>query len=274
MLGFASATAVADTTRAGTVTLVTGEVSITHAGGTARSAAVGADISARDTIVTGADSELQAELEDGGMIALRPNSVFRIDEFRAEGEDTDTTIFSLLKGAVRSVTGFVGKTSPQNYQINTPTATIGVRGTDHEVIIVPEDQVGADEIAGTHDRVYEGQTFIKAGENTVEIKAGQAGYYNASLAGHPRLHNRIPAFIERRRFRHDDRVENHRRNIIERMEYKLRQHGKLKRGERWHDFINHRHAYRPRENNAQSAPETKPQAHTRRELRRRRHRDR
>ncbi|MFO1435608.1 MAG: FecR family protein [Gammaproteobacteria bacterium] len=257
-------------TRAGSVTFLTGEVSITHAGGAAQPAAQGVELLAGDTITTGADGELQAELEDGGMIAVRSNSVFRIDDYKAEGEETDSSIFSLLKGAARSVTGFIGKISPANYQINTPTATIGVRGTDHEIVVIPEGQAGADEIVGTHDRVYEGETFIQAGGNSIDIKEGQAGFYNATLSGRPKLHDRIPAFIERRRSRHDDRVENYRRNVIERIENKLRQRGKLQNGETLRDYIQHRREQGP------GASNTRPErfkAKIRREMRRRRHLD-
>lgn len=38
--------------------------------------------------------------------------------------------FRLVKGGFRTVTGLIGKANREDYRVNTPTATIGVRGTD------------------------------------------------------------------------------------------------------------------------------------------------
>jgi len=43
--------------------------------------------------------------------------------------------FSLLKGGFRSISGLIGKINHDEYQVTTPVATIGVRGTDYLVVI-------------------------------------------------------------------------------------------------------------------------------------------
>jgi hypothetical protein len=42
-------------------------------------------------------------------------------------------ITSLIEGGFRTITGLIAKREPNNYRVNTPTATIGVRGTDYAV---------------------------------------------------------------------------------------------------------------------------------------------
>ena len=44
-------------------------------------------------------------------------------------------IFSLLKGGFRSISGLIGKINHDEYQVSTPVATIGIRGTDYLVVI-------------------------------------------------------------------------------------------------------------------------------------------
>lgn len=260
------------TDTAGTVTMASGEVTISQAGGNGKPAAVGDILHAGDSVITGTDGELQADLADGGMIAVRPNSVFRIDGYRASGDSDDSSIFSLLKGAVRSVTGFIGKVTPQNYRINTPTATIGVRGTDHEVIVIAEADAGSDEIAGTHDRVYEGSTTMEADGNRLEIAAGKAGFLRSGPGARLALHDGIPGFIERRRSQRDVRLEERNRRIGEVIETRLRQRGKLQEGESLRDLIQRRRA--DGNTNAEGNRERLREQHRKRQELRRRHQDR
>jgi hypothetical protein len=227
----------AATDTAGTISLLEGDVTLTAQDGTRRAPAVNGAIASGDTITTGADGELQAQMEDGGMIAVRPNSVFRIDAYRAEGEADDESAFTLLKGAVRSVTGFIGKVNTANYAIRTPTATIGVRGTDHEVLHIPEGEAQADETPGTHDRVYSGETVINTAQGSLPVQAGQVGYADARRHERPRLHRGIPRFIERRRTRHEAFIERHEQEVGVTIEKQLRKRGKLQHNESWQNFI-------------------------------------
>src|SRR5690606_28908415 len=40
-------------------------------------------------------------------------------------------VFRLVKGALRTVTGFIGRSNRDAYKVNTATATIGIRGTEY-----------------------------------------------------------------------------------------------------------------------------------------------
>ena len=116
---------------AGKVELVEGDVTVHDRAKKPRKVAVGDTIHEGEGIVTGKDGELHLNMEDGGFIAVRPNTKMRIVAYQAMGDESDKGVFSLLQGTFRSVTGWIGKYNPRSYQVRTPTATIGVRGTDH-----------------------------------------------------------------------------------------------------------------------------------------------
>ena len=119
----------------GTIDSLSGTATVTEQNGSSSAVSVGMNLYEGDTISTGPDSEVHIVSEDGGIIALRPDTVFRVDEFKAEGGADDKTYMSLLTGAMRSITGWIGKHDNSAYRLTTPTVTLGIRGTDHEVTV-------------------------------------------------------------------------------------------------------------------------------------------
>ncbi len=60
-------------------------------------------------------------------MTVRPQSQLRLDTYRydPEGEPAkNSSVLSLLKGALRSVTGYIGRANREGYRVTTPTATI------------------------------------------------------------------------------------------------------------------------------------------------------
>ncbi|MGQ0657956.1 MAG: FecR family protein [Chromatiales bacterium] len=227
---------VAVSSAAGNIELVEGEVSVTAADGSQRTPRSNETLLPGDTVSTG-DGELQASMEDGGFLAVRPNTAFRIDAYRAEGEGDDEGLFTLLEGAVRTVTGFIAKVNPDAYRISTPVATIGVRGTDYEVIYIAIGQAAADETPGTHARVYSGTAVISTAVGILDVPPGLAGYVDARTRARPKLHKAIPRFIKRRAGRHDAAIEQHSDRIREHIEKKLRIKRKLRNRETIDDYF-------------------------------------
>lgn len=116
---------------AATVQTVSGDVRIESAG---RQAPLGANqrVDSGATVHTGTNGRVMLRFDDGQMTALNPDTSFRVDEYRfdaAKPESGSVTV-SLLKGALRMVTGLIGARSPERFAMKTPTATIGIRGTD------------------------------------------------------------------------------------------------------------------------------------------------
>ena len=183
----------------GTVELVTGQVSVQLQDGRVIVPRVGDILIAGAELSTGRDGELQIETLDGGFIALRANTRLRVADYRAEGDELDTQILSLVRGTFRSITGWIGRYNQDRYKVTTPTATIGVRGTDHEPSFLTEDDVMATAAeagleAGTYDKVNEGASYIETDAGRVDLAASQAGF--AARAAQPLRLRKVPGFFK------------------------------------------------------------------------------
>ncbi len=131
----------------------------------------GAQIEHADVLRTGAASSLQVRFVDESLISLRENSQLGIESYRFAGKQdgNERAIFRLLKGGFRTVTGLIGQLNRQNYEVRTPTSTIGIRGTDYAV----RDCVG-DCGAGVKDGLYGSVLGMASGTNKVAV-ANNAG---------------------------------------------------------------------------------------------------
>ena len=179
---------------AGIIELIEGDVRVFDVGRKARSAVRGDKIYEGDSLVTGRDGEVHLTMEDGGFIGVRPDTRMRFTRYQARGEGSDASVVSLLKGAVRSVTGWIGRYNSSSYQIRTPTATIGVRGTDHETLVIPRGQ-GNDE-AGTYDRVNIGGTTLQTKHGKVDVEPNRAGFASHRGGARPQLLAQLPHFFK------------------------------------------------------------------------------
>jgi hypothetical protein len=246
-LGFLLTQAVCAVEMFGMVDIVSGVATVTDKTGANQPMYAGMEIYSRQSIQTGADGEVHIVTEDGGFIALRPNTSFRVDRYQARGEATDEVVFTLLKGALRSITGWIAKKNPLTYRLNTPTATIGVRGTDHETTVIA---TGTDtDQPGTFDTVYEGTTVMQTEYGELEILPGE--YAFAALEGGvaPRMLDHPPGFLKLRKLRMEDRIEQRKeelmRHIRRRMEDRADERHELNGGRR-KEVREHRETIRQR----------------------------
>ncbi len=85
---------------------------------------------------TGADSLAKFALRDETNVSLGPLSQIKLDRFVYEGSGSTaiSVVFSVTKGVFRF---FSGKSASDAYQVTTPQATLGVRGTIYDVKIEP-----------------------------------------------------------------------------------------------------------------------------------------
>ena len=194
----------------GTIELVEGAVRVFDDQGQSRLPQVDDKLSEGDTVVTGRDGELHVRTEDHGFVALRPGTRFRIDAYSAHATATDKSAFSLFEGALRSITGWIGKVNPKAYSIKTPVATIGVRGTDHEttVILPPEPGQVSLGAPGTYDKVNQGSTVMSTDKGTTVVQPNQAAFVEHEGKTAPRVLESVPAFYKPTQ--HEKRIEERR----------------------------------------------------------------
>jgi hypothetical protein len=171
--------AVAADPPAGKVVAVAGQVTAAGADGAIRPLAKDDPVFAGDIISTGPNSRTRIVFSDNGVIFLRPSTRFVIKSYQHSGAaDKDESEFSLVRGGFRSVTGAIGHSNPKNYRVDTPVATIGIRGTDHEGRFCAGDCADLVDIGvsappdGLYTGTNEGETMV-GGQ---EFKAGQYGY--------------------------------------------------------------------------------------------------
>ncbi len=186
---------------AGRIQFVTGDVKIQNSQKVERQPKKGENIDSGDTLVTGSNGSMQVLLADGGLLAVRPNTQLRIDDYAYSGKADDKdnkSFFSLAKGTFRSITGAIGKNNKDAYKVTTPTATMGIRGTDHEPAYFPPFPPGfpippGAPPPGTYDRVNSGQTFILTPYGFVVINPNQVGFAPFG-GGRPSILPYVPGF--------------------------------------------------------------------------------
>lgn len=165
-----AATTANPVTPAGEVILLTGRGTATNSQtGAIRSLIKGDPIYSGDILNAGSNSYMNLKFSDGAFMLLRPNTRFLIDHYayaasgalpppspttapisskpapalvsstpaaNSQSEGTlQRAFFRLLKGGFRTVSGLIGKTNATDYQVTTPVATIGIRGTDYYAYI-------------------------------------------------------------------------------------------------------------------------------------------
>jgi hypothetical protein len=178
LLGCLATCAAAFAQAAGKVVFAIGDVAAIR--GSARVAlAAGASLNVGDTIVTGAQSHAQLRFSDDALVALKPDSEFRIERYTFNGrqDGTDAVVFRLVKGGLRTLTGQIGKVSRDQYQLLTTQATIGIRGTHYQLQLCAPGQcmIGAQAASsGVYGGVYDGRIVV---ENALGSIVGGAGEY-------------------------------------------------------------------------------------------------
>jgi FecR protein len=233
----ASSTTTGTATAIGTVDLLSGTVTITTLQGTPRNITAGMALEVGDTIKTEDESEAHATMLDGAFLAVRANSSIKITGYAANGNSKDTSLLNLLKGSLRTVTGWIGKTRPGAYRVLTPTATIGVRGTDHEVIYLSEEDAQTPAEAGTHSVVFEGGTTLETPQGQVDVAVGQAAFV-APKTFIPQLHAReLPVFLVRARGQYDNDIVQHRNGLDSIMQRGLIERGMMREGQSLQDIF-------------------------------------
>ena len=184
--------------QAATATLAVGTVTAVAPDGSSRALHDGDLVYAGEQITTGDQSYANLDFTDGGTIMLRPDTQFGIQTYhydeQAHLEDTEpddsstpppaasadseppqapqeNAFFKLIKGGLRAVSGLIGHVQRDDYKMETPAATIGIRGTDYEARYCGADCGDEKDTSGTPaDGLY---TAVDKGSIGVRNQSGE-----------------------------------------------------------------------------------------------------
>jgi hypothetical protein len=166
---------------AGRVLISAGQV-IAIRGGRSLPLVTGAMIEVGDRISTGPESTAQLRFTDASIISLKPQTEFLVNEYSFNGSEdgSEKVLFSLLRGGLRTVTGLIGHLHKANYGVQTPSATIGIRGTvwgaTHCVESECKNPDGTSAKPGTYGEVKSGVIAVSNHAPEVEFGANTAFY--------------------------------------------------------------------------------------------------
>ncbi len=95
---------------------------------------VGMPVKEADRVVTGADGTVGITFADNSLLSIGPSSSFAIDRYVFDSTTHAGKFDSTLsKGTLAVVSGKMVKQSPEAMHVHTPSAIMGVRGTDFVV---------------------------------------------------------------------------------------------------------------------------------------------
>lgn len=118
---------------AGTIKTVKGAVTL-HRDGQTLTIAVGGKVFASDRVVTGVDGSVGITLRDNTLLSAGPNSVLSLDKFAFDPTTHAGAVDATLKrGTLAVISGKIARADPDSVRFNTPTTTLGVRGTEFVV---------------------------------------------------------------------------------------------------------------------------------------------
>ena len=146
---------------------------------------VGSEIYVGDRIFTGVDGYLRLSMIDDAQIDLRCNSEMLIEDYRLLRAGNRSVLY-LIKDSLRKITGSIGKLATDVYEMRTPMATVGVRGTEYALRVLQSHgcdgslDVNSD---GLFVKVDRGAIDLKNGSGTSELTEGNAAHIGANNSG-------------------------------------------------------------------------------------------
>ncbi len=113
----------------GIIQKVIGPANVMRSGHTI-SADVGLEIWENDTLSTGPNGSVGVIFHDDTLLSMGPDSVLTIDQFVfAPRQGRFSIVLRMFKGTAAYLSGLISKLAPESAHFETPTASIGIRGT-------------------------------------------------------------------------------------------------------------------------------------------------
>jgi hypothetical protein len=119
----------------GQVKISRGAVTIDRAG-QSLPAAAGTRLQTADVVRTGSDGSVGITMSDNSLLSAGPSSVLALDRYEFDSTTNQGRFdASLRRGTLAVVSGRLAKQSPDAMTLATPSAILGVRGTEFVVSV-------------------------------------------------------------------------------------------------------------------------------------------
>lgn len=117
----------------GQVKISKGNVTIAR-GGRSLPGEVGTRLQTGDIVRTGPDGSVGITMDDDSLLSAGPSSVLSLDRYVFDPATSQGKLDTALnKGTLAVISGRIAKQSPDGMTVRTPTAVLGVRGTEFVV---------------------------------------------------------------------------------------------------------------------------------------------
>ncbi|VAW50192.1 hypothetical protein MNBD_GAMMA06-2201 [hydrothermal vent metagenome] len=130
-----------------------------------------------DKVITGEKGSVRLKMIDDAILDLRCFSIMVIEEY-ALNTTNRRSILNLLQGSLKKVTGKIGKMTEDVYELKTPVASVGVRGTEYALRVFQSKGCGgtinADE--GFYLEVIKGLVNVHNEAGSEIIAKGETAY--------------------------------------------------------------------------------------------------
>jgi len=119
----------------GQIKVATGQVFVDRKG-QSLPGRVGLPLEADDVLRTGADGSVGITMRDNSLLSAGPNSILSLEHFEFDPTTSEGRFDARLqRGTLAVVSGRIAKKAPQAMTVRTPSAVLGVRGTEFVVSV-------------------------------------------------------------------------------------------------------------------------------------------
>ena len=165
------------------VILAKGQVSAVSTLGKTRTLERRSKIYSGEVIKTGANGSVQLRFIDKALMTIKPSSELSITSYLyddgSRGTSKKEVVMNLVTGGFRTITGIIGKGDKSAYRVQTPAASVGIRGTNYEI-----QQESSDSYVMA---VYVGGISVENEAGSIDLGLGNDFNYTRVTLGMPPL---------------------------------------------------------------------------------------
>jgi len=130
-----------------------------------------------DKVITGETGYVRLKMIDDAVLDLRCFSIMVIEQY-ALNDTSRSSILNLLQGSLKKVTGQIGKMTEDVYELKTPLASVGVRGTEYALRVFQSKGCGGtlDADDGLYLEVIKGLVDVHNEAGNEVVARGETAY--------------------------------------------------------------------------------------------------